>query len=285
MKIGQLSRKDDLNIYGEKSSSRKWRGYSVVLSGGQLLFFVSQSLDERRVWSANYFLFNQKSPAFAPSLQESINNATRSNYQSPILLDGSLAFKPDEAISLKNCIALYGGSEKYELVFRLFFLGGAECLLQASSEAELTSWITSINFAATFKSSNIRIRVPTITSPSTPSSSTLDLPSTNSATIPGFGSSFKPSSEYSSLSPSRLEALKIKIIEYESEITGLKQNLQRGLKRARSIAVCSPWKSSTRESLMSNIPSLAKQIRTTRTRQDFFFFAQIRFEVNISSLI
>ena len=39
-KVGLLSRKEDLVEGGKKAPSRKWRGWSVVLTGSQLLFFV-----------------------------------------------------------------------------------------------------------------------------------------------------------------------------------------------------------------------------------------------------
>mgnify|MGYP002718776048 FL=1 len=39
-KVGLLSRKEDLVEGGRKAPSRKWRGWSVVLTGSQLLFFV-----------------------------------------------------------------------------------------------------------------------------------------------------------------------------------------------------------------------------------------------------
>lgn len=39
-KIGLLSRKEDLAEGGKKAASRKWKGWSVVLTGSQLLFFV-----------------------------------------------------------------------------------------------------------------------------------------------------------------------------------------------------------------------------------------------------
>lgn len=42
-KIGLLSRKEDLAEGGKKAASRKWRGWSVILTGSQLLFFVSMS--------------------------------------------------------------------------------------------------------------------------------------------------------------------------------------------------------------------------------------------------
>lgn len=47
-KIGVLSRKEDLTEGGRKSASRKWKGWSVVLTASQLLFFVSNSFFPRR---------------------------------------------------------------------------------------------------------------------------------------------------------------------------------------------------------------------------------------------
>lgn len=44
-KVGLLSRKEDLAEGGKKAASRKWRGWSVVLTGSQLLFFVRAHLD------------------------------------------------------------------------------------------------------------------------------------------------------------------------------------------------------------------------------------------------
>lgn len=42
-KIGLLSRKEDLVEGGKKAASRKWKGWSVILTGSQLLFFVRPS--------------------------------------------------------------------------------------------------------------------------------------------------------------------------------------------------------------------------------------------------
>lgn len=39
VKIGVLSRKEDF-VQGKKSASRKWKSWSVILTGSQLLFFV-----------------------------------------------------------------------------------------------------------------------------------------------------------------------------------------------------------------------------------------------------
>lgn len=43
VKVGMLSRKEEV-AEGGKKRSRKWRGYTVLLTGTQLLFFVSSCL-------------------------------------------------------------------------------------------------------------------------------------------------------------------------------------------------------------------------------------------------
>lgn len=40
-KVGILERKDDLVEGGKKATSRKWKAWSVLLTGSQLLLFVS----------------------------------------------------------------------------------------------------------------------------------------------------------------------------------------------------------------------------------------------------
>ena len=40
-KLGVIDRKDDLIEGGKKASSRKWKTWSVMLTGSQLLLFVS----------------------------------------------------------------------------------------------------------------------------------------------------------------------------------------------------------------------------------------------------
>lgn len=47
-KVGLLSRKEDV-LDGKKASSRKWKTYSVVLTGSQLLFFVRLRFLQREI--------------------------------------------------------------------------------------------------------------------------------------------------------------------------------------------------------------------------------------------
>lgn len=90
-KVGLLNRKDDLLEGGRKASNRKWRTWSVVLTGSQLLFVRDPT------W-AGAFLDHSESlgePGYFPQ---------------------SATFKPDEVISVKDAVAVY--DQSYLKVYR-----------------------------------------------------------------------------------------------------------------------------------------------------------------------
>ncbi|GAA5990108.1 hypothetical protein JCM10908_005824 [Rhodotorula pacifica] len=142
-KVGLLSRKEDLVEGGKKAPSRKWRGWGVVLTGSQLLFF--------------------KDPHFASSLQNALDRAAAAAEPRP---DGHVltfsypgSFKPDAVLSLAHSVAILDASyAKYRHVFRLIAPAGRQYLFQAHDPDELNSWLHAINFAASFKSAGIKIR-------------------------------------------------------------------------------------------------------------------------------
>ena len=80
-KVGVLNRKDDMMEGGIKSSNRKWKAWSAILTGSQLLFF--------------------RDPGWASTLSP--------NSDSPVelVLPPSNLFKPDESFSLKDTLAVY----------------------------------------------------------------------------------------------------------------------------------------------------------------------------------
>ncbi|KAK4699894.1 hypothetical protein P7C70_g6361, partial [Phenoliferia sp. Uapishka_3] len=155
-KIGLLSRKEDLVEGGRKSSSRKWKGWSVILTGSQLLFF--------------------KDPGVAFSLQQSIEAASMAVAPAPsedsvLVFSTSMGFKPDAVLSLAHSAAIYDSTyAKYEHVFRLVAPAGRQYLFQARDADDLNSWLAHINYAATFKSAGIRMRSAKRSEPSSSSS-------------------------------------------------------------------------------------------------------------------
>ena len=77
-KCGLLNRKDDISEGGKKNTNRKWRSWSVVLTGSQLLFFRDTT------WTSILQTLSSDSSVHPP----------------PTFL------KPDELFSLKDCIAV-----------------------------------------------------------------------------------------------------------------------------------------------------------------------------------
>jgi hypothetical protein len=70
--------------------TRKWKSWSVILTGSQLLFF--------------------KDPTWALNLLEQINSATSLDKEvagEPGQLQRMINFKPDEVFPVKDCFAVY----------------------------------------------------------------------------------------------------------------------------------------------------------------------------------
>ncbi|KAL8276511.1 hypothetical protein RQP46_011112 [Phenoliferia psychrophenolica] len=302
-KIGLLSRKEDLVEGGKKSSSRKWKGWSVILTGSQLLFF--------------------KDPGVALSLQQSIDAAAMAVEPAPdensvLVFSTSMGFKPDAVLSLASTAAIFDSTySKYQHVFRLVAPFGRQYLFQARDADDLNSWLAHINYAASFKTAGIRMRA--LAAPSSSSLAPKRAPATTvvvpepvdpdltihalspvseeDATLPaslrealrtsGSGRpSFEhpfpraPSSEFdpeSSTPPSsapsttvergpdtRAEVLRTKIAELEVEIKNVKTELHADLRRVRNLAVLTPFMRSTRERIQAALVPIEKRVRHAR---------------------
>ncbi|KAG6842525.1 hypothetical protein C0991_000051 [Blastosporella zonata] len=131
-KVGLLNRKDDVLEGGKKAGNRKWKPWSTVLTGSQLLFF--------------------RDPSWATSLLPLSSEGHN-------LFPQSALFKPDEVLSLRGAIAVYDEVyTRYDNTFRLLLSDSRQLLLQASDEKELNEWIAGINYASAFKTAGVRIR-------------------------------------------------------------------------------------------------------------------------------
>lgn len=84
-KVALLNRKDDLLPGGKKAMSRKWRPWSVILTGSQLLFFRDTS------WATNLVAQFETSGG-------------------QVIFPHAAIFKPDELYSVKDAIAVYDRS-------------------------------------------------------------------------------------------------------------------------------------------------------------------------------
>ncbi|KAF8898568.1 hypothetical protein BD779DRAFT_20980 [Infundibulicybe gibba] len=133
-KVGLLNRKDDVLEGGRKASNRKWKSWSVILTGSQLLLF--------------------RDPSWVVTL---LSQSNASDGQ--VILPQTGNFYPDELLSVKDAIAVFDKSyTKYDNTFRFVMLDGRQLLLQASGNQELNEWISRINYASAFKSCGVRMR-------------------------------------------------------------------------------------------------------------------------------
>ncbi|KAF8973722.1 hypothetical protein BDZ97DRAFT_1648381 [Flammula alnicola] len=136
-KVGVLNRKDDILEGGKKSSNRKWRTWSVILTGSQLLLFRDPT------WAAALSL----SPD-TPMVQQATSQP-------------AAVFRPDESFSVKDAVAVYDRSyTKYKHTMRFVLPDGRQLLFQAADDMHLNEWISRINYASAFKSAGVRMRPP-----------------------------------------------------------------------------------------------------------------------------
>jgi hypothetical protein len=84
-KVGVLSRKDETAEGGKKASSRKWKEWSVVLTGSQLLFF--------------------RDPSWATGL---LAESTSTDGQA--MITNTSLLRPDELLSVKDAVAVFDRS-------------------------------------------------------------------------------------------------------------------------------------------------------------------------------
>jgi len=81
-KLGLLNRKDDVLEGGKKALNRKWKPWTVILTGSQLLFFRDAP------WSS--WLSTQSLPA-----------------DGQVIFPQQAVFKPDELLSVKDTVAVF----------------------------------------------------------------------------------------------------------------------------------------------------------------------------------
>ncbi|KAI0793412.1 hypothetical protein C8Q75DRAFT_713289 [Abortiporus biennis] len=133
-KVGVLLRKDDLLEGGRKAMNRKWKEWSLLLTGSQLLMC--------------------RDPSWAIAIQAQIN-PVNGEVQAP----QAFTPRPEELVTVKDAIAVFDRSyTKYPNTFRLVLPDGRHIFLKAPDEEEMNEWIACINYASAFKTAGVRMR-------------------------------------------------------------------------------------------------------------------------------
>lgn len=155
-KVGIVNRKDDMSDGGKKSASRKWKTSGLLLTGSQLLLFKDvvwiNALQSQILDQVGHSLHCNDIPTDDDAADEVVEGGV-------VISPRITYFRPDGVISLADAVAVkdqaYG---KYDFVFRLLAAKGRQYLVQAQSEDDMNDWIHKINFCASFRTSNIKIR-------------------------------------------------------------------------------------------------------------------------------
>ncbi|KAM5469197.1 hypothetical protein MauCBS54593_004550 [Microsporum audouinii] len=137
VKVGLLWRKDAK----KKKALSPWQEWGAVLTGSQLYLFRDVQWVKSLVsqYDAKYKQ-DSRPPAvtFTPPLT---------------------AFKPDTIMSTAEAVALLdSGYKKHKHAFLLVRNGGYEEVFLANSDIEMADWVNLINYAATYRTSGIRMR-------------------------------------------------------------------------------------------------------------------------------
>lgn len=275
-KAGILDRKYDLIQGGKKATARGWRPFGVILSGSQIIFFgdlssyqhwldheheEKNSLSNRR---------NNSFPAFSSLVESSSNlsvnantlNSTSSLYSAnpnsitpiPTPLSSSnhtsssssSYLRPVQIVSLSYAICICDEEyTKYPHVFRLITGDGQQFLLRADNEKEMDDWMLKINYAATLKTTGVRMR-----------------PTRRPTSQDMMGSSKEQ--RYYTDRLKREEKGKEKVQELSDRIDEQVRLLDRELQLRRNLMVLSPFTKSTKDRILSFAETLGKRIKTKR---------------------
>lgn len=127
--------------------------------------FLSILVTRRRALiAASPWFRQQKDAHFASTLQQTLDTAAgssppRSEGNQVLVFTLPTPFKPDGVLSLYSAVALYDTAyRRHPNVFRLVAPAGRQYLFQAHDSDDMNSWLHAINYAASFKSANMRVR-------------------------------------------------------------------------------------------------------------------------------
>ncbi|KKZ64014.1 hypothetical protein EMCG_01675 [[Emmonsia] crescens] len=135
-KVGLLWRKDPK----KKKTRSPWQEWGAVLTGSQLYFF-------RDVQWVKSLIAQCES-------HDKYGRRRAVTFKPPIT-----DFKPDAIMSTHDAVALLDSSyKKHKNAFLLVRHGGFEEVFLANSEADMLDWLATLNYAATFRTTGVRMR-------------------------------------------------------------------------------------------------------------------------------
>ncbi|CAO0797918.1 unnamed protein product [Mucor circinelloides] len=264
-KAGILDRKYDLTQGGKKATARGWRPFGCILSGSQIIFFADISsfqnwLDHREDQEQQEPTVprrNNSFPAFSSLAAAAAAADTSSSNLSTVTSISSMypqqqqqniptnAFlRPVQIVSLSYAICICDEEyTKYPHVFRLITGDGQQFLLRAEDDQDMEDWMLKINYAATLKTTGVRMRP---TKKSNEFTRSLD------------------TNKYNADRLKREEKAREKVIELTQRIDEQVKLLDRELQLRRNLMALIPCQKATKDRILSFADTVGKKLKTKR---------------------
>jgi len=267
-KAGILDRKYDLTQGGKKATARGWRPFGCILSGCQIIFFADISsfqnwLDHREDHEEEPMIprRNNSFPAFSSLASAAAAADTSCSNLSTVTSLASMypsqhqqqniptnAFlRPVQIVSLSYAICICDEEyTKYPHVFRLITGDGQQFLLRAQDDQDMEDWMLKINYAATLKTTGVRMRPTKKPSSSNESTQSID------------------TNKYNADRLKREEKAREKVIELSQRIDEQVKLLDRELQLRRNLMALIPCQKATKDRILLFADTVGKKLKTKR---------------------
>ncbi|KAI9469038.1 MAG: hypothetical protein EXX96DRAFT_492588 [Benjaminiella poitrasii] len=184
-----------------------------------------------------------------PIPSNSLTASSNMNYSSSNSFIAHSYLRPVQIISLSYAVCIYDEEyTKYPHVFRLITGDGQQFLFRSEDDQEMEDWMLKINYAATLKTTGVRMRPTTFASLSSSSSSIAKR-------------------SFSSNTTDRLkreEKAREKVEELSNRIDEQVRLLDRELQLRRNLMVLTPCAKSTKDRILAFADAVGKRIKSKR---------------------
>ncbi|KAK4515218.1 trifunctional histidinol dehydrogenase [Mucor velutinosus] len=268
-KAGILDRKYDLTQGGKKATARGWRPFGCILSGSQIIFFADISsfqnwLDHREDQEQQEETVtprrNNSFPAFSSLAAAAAADSSCSNLSTTTSLASmcpqqasqqniptNAFLRPVQIVSLSYAICICDEEyTKYPHVFRLITGDGQQFLMRAEDDQDMEDWMLKINYAATLKTTGVRMRPTKKPSNSNESTQSVD------------------TNKYNVDRLKREEKAREKVIELTQRIDEQVKLLDRELQLRRNLMALIPCQKATKDRILLFADAVGKKLKTKR---------------------
>lgn len=240
-KVGTLWRKD----IKKKRTRSPWQEWGVILTGSQLYFFRNLGWVKGLI---NQYEQHQKN----------------GDPTTPVIFKPPLpAFKPDAVLSTDDSVALLDTSyKKHKNAFAFVRHESNPEYFLADSEDDMNDWMAKINYAATFRTSGIRMRgvIGSYEMQRSRGVRRLDSASTGSRDGLGRKGSVDPQMAME-ISIARKQVMEHKMAEADRKLQNDYETLDALLRTARHMHLLTPIQAKAREAVIQSAVSLTERIR------------------------